>query len=269
MLRSTLRLRTSLNTSIRSPSSFVDYSRVLSRTSLTPKTTSLSKRTFYKTSCTLGGDGLSVHRDTPENNENTPFEFTPEAEKEVDKILAKYPEGYKQGAIMPLLTLAQRQIGWLPLSAMNKVAKIVGVPPIRVYETATFYSMYIRKPIGKYHIQVCTTTPCMLCNGYAILEAVKTKLGVDVGGTTKDGLFSLSDVECLGACVNAPMLQINDDYYEDLTPNDVNTIIDQLARGETPKTGPYNGRKTSEPRGGKTTLLGEPPGPGFGIRADL
>lgn len=131
-----------------------------------------------------------------------------------------YPEGHKQAAVIPMLDLAQRQNGgWLPLSAMNKVAELLNMPKMRVYEVATFYTMFIRHPIGKYHVQICTTTPCMLRDSDSILHAIEKKLGIHVGETTKDKLFTLTEVECLGACVNAPMVQINDDYYASLFSN--------------------------------------------------
>ncbi|XP_065390293.1 NADH dehydrogenase [ubiquinone] flavoprotein 2, mitochondrial isoform X17 [Macaca fascicularis] len=124
--------------------------------------------------------------------------------------------------------------------ALFVVAEVLQVPPMRVYEVATFYTMYNRKPVGKYHIQVCTTTPCMLRNSDSILEAIQKKLGIKVGETTPDKLFTLIEVECLGACVNAPMVQINDNYYEDLTPKDIEEIIDELKAGKIPKPGPRN-----------------------------
>ncbi|XP_010583117.1 PREDICTED: NADH dehydrogenase [ubiquinone] flavoprotein 2, mitochondrial isoform X4 [Haliaeetus leucocephalus] len=157
------------------------------------------------------------HRDSPENNPDTPFEFTPENQKRIEAIINNYPGGHKSAAVMAVLDLAQRQHGWLPISAMNKVAEILEMPSMRVYEVATFYTMYNRKPVGKYHIQVCTTTPCMLRDSDSILEAIKKKLGIKVGGTTPDKLFTLTEVECLGACVNAPMVQINDNYYVSIT----------------------------------------------------
>ena len=152
---------------------------------------------------------------------------------------------------------------------MNKVAEILQVPPMRVYEVATFYTMYNRKPVGKYHIQVCTTTPCMLWNSDSILEAIQKKLGIKVGETTPDKLFTLIEVECLGACVNAPMVQINDNYYEDLTPKDIEEIIDELKAGKSPKPGPKSARFSCEPAGGLTSLTEPPKGPGFGVQAGL
>ncbi|KAM6276897.1 NADH dehydrogenase [ubiquinone] flavoprotein 2, mitochondrial isoform 1-T1 [Spheniscus humboldti] len=209
------------------------------------------------------------HRDSPENNPDTPFEFTPENQKRIEAIINSYPGGHKSAAVMAVLDLAQRQHGWLPISAMNKVAEILEMPPMRVYEVATFYTMYNRKPVGKYHIQVCTTTPCMLRDSDSILEAIKKKLGIKVGETTPDKLFTLIEVECLGACVNAPMVQINDNYYEDLTPKDIEDIIDELKAGKVPKPGPRSGRFSCEPAGGLTSLTEPPKGPGFGVRADL
>jgi NADH dehydrogenase (ubiquinone) flavoprotein 2 len=131
----------------------------------------------------------------------------------IKAILNIYPEGHKRGAMIPLLDLAQRQHGWLPISAMHKVAEILGLPNMRVYEVATFYTMFLRQPTGTYHIQVCTTTPCWLRGSDEILQACKNKLGINVGEMTKDKKFTLSEAECLGACVNAPMFAVNDDYY--------------------------------------------------------
>jgi len=165
------------------------------------------------TSSARASENLFVHRDTPEDNPNIPFEFTPENKKRVEAILSIYPEGHKRGAMIPLLDLAQRQYGWLPISAMHKVAEILQLPNMRVYEVATFYTMFMRKPTGKYHIQVCTTTPCWLRGSDDILETCKKQLNIGVGDTTKDRKFTISEVECLGACVNAPMVAINDDYY--------------------------------------------------------
>ena len=216
-----------------------------------------------------GGEQLFVHRDTSENNPNTPFEFTAENLKRIDGIVANYPEGHKAAAVIPVLDLAQRQHGWLPISAMNKVAEVLGMPKMRVYEVATFYTMFNRSPVGKYHVQICTTTPCMLCDSDGILNVIRNKLGIQVGETTKDGLFTLTEVECLGACVNAPMVQINDNYYEDLKPSDMEKIIDDLIAGRTPKPGPRSDRYAAEPRGGLTSLTNPPYGPGFKVRDDL
>ncbi|CAJ0950479.1 unnamed protein product [Ranitomeya imitator] len=165
-----------------------------------------------------------AHRDTPENNPDTPFDFSAENYKRIEAIIGNYPEGHKAAAVIPVLDLAQRQHGWLPISAMNKVAEVLDMPAMRVYEVATFYTMYNRKPVGKYHIQICTTTPCMLRDSDSILAAIQKKLarwcrwhppaeGIHAGETTPDKMFTLTEVECLGACVNAPMVQINDNYY--------------------------------------------------------
>jgi len=232
---------------------------------------------YFRRSCGLhtsgavygGGDDLFVHRDTPENNPDTPFEFTAENLKRADAIIGIYPEGFEVSAVIPLLDLAQRQHGWLPISAMHKVAEMLNMPRMRVYEVATFYTMFHRKPVGKHHIQVCTTTPCWLRGSDLIVNACKEKLGISQGEMTKDGMFSLGEVECLAACVNAPMVQINDTYYEDLSVEDMNEIIDDLKAGKTPKAGPRVDRFASEPAGGLTSLKEKPPGPGFGCRKDL
>ncbi|KAF7233808.1 hypothetical protein EG68_10998 [Paragonimus skrjabini miyazakii] len=218
--------------------------------------------------------GVFVHRDTSENNSSVPFEFTEENKKRLDAIISNYPPSHKSAAILPALDLAQRQHGWLPISAMNKVADTLGVPRMRIYEVATFYTMYRREPVGKYHIQLCTTTPCMLggVGSDIILETIKKHLAIKPGQTTSDKTFTLNEVECLGACVNAPMMQINDDYYEDLTVEDTIRILDELKAGRKPKPGPQSGqggRFASEPKCGLTTLKSEPPGPGFKVRADL
>uniref|UniRef100_A0ABM5GDC5 NADH dehydrogenase [ubiquinone] flavoprotein 2, mitochondrial-like n=1 Tax=Pogona vitticeps TaxID=103695 RepID=A0ABM5GDC5_9SAUR len=137
-------------------------------------------RCLHTTAARSGGGGaLFVHRDTSENNPNTPFDFTPENYKRIEAIINNYPEGHRSAAVIPVLDLAQRQHGWLPISAMNKVAEILQMPPMRVYEVATFYTMYNRKPVGKYHIQICTTTPCMLCDSDSILEAIQKKLELE------------------------------------------------------------------------------------------
>lgn len=172
---------------------------------------------------------------------------------------------------MPLLDLAQRQLGWTSISVMNYVAKLVDVPPMRVYETATFYTMFMREPTGKYHIQICTTTPCMLggCGSDAILDTIKSHLKIDVGDTSSDGLFTLSEVECLGACVNAPMVAINDDFYEDLTPDRTKSILSDFAAGKIPTPGPQSGRQTCEPIDGQKVLKDKLPSKEEFTRQDL
>lgn len=214
-------------------------------------------------------DAIFNHVDTPENNQNTPFEFTAENKKRVKDIVLNYPKGHEAAAIIPVLDLAQRQHGWLPISAMNRVAEVLSVPEMRVYEVATFYTMYNRNPVGKYHLQICTTTPCMLCGSEIIKETIMKKLGIVVGETTKDKMFTLSEVECLGACVNAPMVQVNDDYYEDLKVSDMEEILEDLKQGKRPKPGPRSTRYACEPEGGLTSLSTPPTGPGFGVRSDL
>ncbi|CCX30649.1 putative NADH-ubiquinone oxidoreductase 24 kDa subunit, mitochondrial [Pyronema domesticum] len=173
-------------------------------------------------------DALAVHRNTTDNNPSIPFKFNEQNQKLMDEILKRYPPQYKKAAIMPLLDLGQRQHGFCSISVMNEVARLLEVPPMRVYEVATFYTMYARDPVGKYHLQVCTTTPCMLCNSDEVMEAIQSHLGITPGHTTKDGIFTFSEVECLGACVNGPMVQINDDYYEDLTGPKMIQLLDAL-----------------------------------------
>lgn len=231
--------------------------------------TVIGKRALHKAAPVLS-DKLNVHRDTFKNNADIPFKLTEENKTRINNLLANYPPGHEAAGCLPALDIAQRQNGgWLPISAMNEVAKVLGMPKIRVYEVATFYTMFNRDPVGKYHIQVCTTTPCMVCGAYDIFDKIKEITGLENGGTTADGLFTLLEVECLGACTNAPMIQINDEYYEDLTTDDVEYILGALKKGETPKPGPYNGRVAAEPIGGPTSLTTEPTGPGFGVRADL
>ena len=183
------------------------------------------------------------------------FNFTAENEAEAQRIIKKYPEGRQASAVLPLLHLAQRQNGgWLTLPTLDYIASYLGMPPIRVYEVATFYTMFKLKPMGRHHVEVCTNLACWLRGSDEIVETCRKKLGIDLGETTADGQFSLSEAECLGACVNAPMMQIGDDYYEDLTPESTEQILDALARGEQPKAGSQIGRKGAEPMGGLTSL---------------
>jgi NADH-quinone oxidoreductase subunit E len=176
------------------------------------------------------------------------------------EILARYPEGRKASAVMPLLDLAQRQVGeetgtqgWLPIPVIEFVAAECQMPPMRALEVASFYTMYNLVPVGRYHIQLCGTTPCMLRGSDDVLAACESR-GIKKGYTTPDGLFTLTEVECLGACANAPMVQINDDNYEDLTADSMGAIIDALAKGEPVKKGPQVDRQTSCPEGGPTSL---------------
>ena len=183
------------------------------------------------------------------------FVFNAENRALADKIIAKYPAGRQQSAVMPLLDLAQRQNdGWLSREALAHVAEVLGMALIRVYEVATFYTMYNLTPVGRHVVQVCTTTPCWLRGSDDVVAACTKALGVELGGTTPDGQFTLREVECLGACVNAPMAQIGDDYFEDLDANSMTALIETLKRGETPKPGPQTDRQTSAPLGGATTL---------------
>lgn len=183
----------------------------------------------------------------------------PNAEK-AREIIGRYPEGRQQSAVMPLLDLAQRQVGeetntqgWLPIPVIEFVARELDMPFIRAYEVATFYTMYNLAPVGRYHVQVCGTTPCMLRGSDDVFRACHDR-GMKKGQTTPDGLFTLSEVECLGACANAPMVQINDDNYEDLTFESTLAVLDALAKGEQPKPGSQIGRQASCPEGGPTTL---------------
>lgn len=194
------------------------------------------------------------------SGDNTSFVFNAENLKKANTTIAKYPDGRQASATMPLLDLAQRQNGgWLPRAAMDYVAEMLSLAPIRVYEVASFYTMYNLNPVGKYHIEVCTNVPCMLNGSDNIVSACKKNLGIGIGETTDDGLFTLSEAECLGACANAPMLQIGDHYYEDLDPNITEQILNDLRDGKTPKPGSQRGRKTSEPVGGLTSLMHQEP----------
>ena len=185
----------------------------------------------------------------------TSFAFTKENEKQAKEIIARYPQGRQQSAVMPLLMLAQKQHeNWLPRAAIEHVATMLGMPVIRAFEVATFYTMYNLAPVGKYHVQCCTTTPCWLRGSDEIVRASEEYLGIRMGETTEDGMFTLGEAECLGACVNAPMIQVNDVYYEDLTPDSMKLVLRQLRKGEPPKPGPQNGRFGSEPEGGPSTL---------------
>ncbi len=198
---------------------------------------------------------------TPEIRERWgAFAWTKENAAQAKVVIGRYPPGRQQSAIIPLLDLAQRQVGaetntqgWLPIPVIEYVAEQLGMPFIRAYEVATFYTMFNLAPVGRFHVQVCGTTPCMLRGSDDVLDACYKK-GLKKGHTTEDGLFTLTEVECLGVCANAPMVQINDDNFEDLTFDSMTAILDSLARGETPKPGPQIDRQTSAPEGGPTTL---------------
>ncbi len=183
------------------------------------------------------------------------FAFTPESMEQVNRHIAKYPKGRQQSAVMPLLDIAQRQNGgWLPEAAIRVIGEMLNMPYIRVYEVASFYTMYNLVPVGRHFVQVCTTTPCWLRGSDQVMEACRQSLGVKNGQTSADGQFTLLEVECLGACVNAPMMQIGDDYYEDLDADSTKRILDDLKAGRTPATGPQIDRQFSAPEGGPTTL---------------
>lgn len=205
---------------------------------------------------------IGQHIDTPINNAETHFDFTEENYLRVKKILSKYPSNYKMSGIIPLLDLAQRQHGgWLPLAAMNKVSRVVGCSPMKVYEVATFYTMFNREPVGKYFIQLCGTTPCMVCGSEEIKKVIEDHLGIKEGmEITEDGLFTLREVECLGSCANAPMIQVNDDYYECLTAKSVVELLEKFKAGKAPPMGqwgslPLNGQASCEGPKGKTSLF--------------
>ena len=184
------------------------------------------------------------------------FEFNKKNLEEAQKIIKNYPDGKQQSAVMPLLYLAQKQNdNWIPLIAMKYIARLLNMPYIKVYEVATFYSMYNLSPVGKFFIQICTTTPCMIRGAYDIVNACKEKISDKEKELSKDKTCSWMEVECLGACINAPMMQINDDYYEDLDKEKTEKIINQIKNGEKPIPGSYRGRKNSEPENNRKTLL--------------
>jgi len=192
-----------------------------------------------------------ISKEQPES-----FEFTSENLEIAKKILHNYPKGKQQSAVMAFLYIAQRQNdNWIPLSAMKYIAKFLEMPYIKVYEVATFYSMYYLAPVGKYFIQVCTTTPCMIRGAYQLVEVCKKKISEKENELSKDKNCSWTEVECLGACVNAPMMQINEDYYEDLDEKKIEKIINQILKGEKPKPGSYRGRTNSEPENNRKTLI--------------
>jgi NADH-quinone oxidoreductase subunit E len=176
------------------------------------------------------------------------FEFSEENKKEIEKIIAKYPQGRQKSAVMPLLDLAQRQNNnYISQGVIAEIAKILDMAEIRVYEVASFYTMYNLKPVGKYLIQFCKTTPCMLRGIDELIKVTKERLGIKIEETTEDGLFTLKEVECLGACVNAPVIQINDDYFEDLTKDSFFKILEDLKAGREVKVGSQAGRQCSRP----------------------
>lgn len=205
------------------------------------------------------GSATNVPAEQPEP---ASFAFDPASEDEIATILRKYPASRKASAVLPLLYVVQAQMGratgsaWVPRIAMDVVAARLDMPPIRVYEVATFYLMFNTKPIGRYHLQVCGTTPCWLRGSDDITRACRDETGIKGWkDTSADGLFTMTEVECLGACVNAPILQVDNDYYEDLDYDRTRALLQALRRGERPPMGSTTGRMTSAPEGGPTTLL--------------
>ena len=197
---------------------------------------------------------MSLKRPSKEQPEN--FEFNSASLEAAKTIVVKYPEGKQQSAVMALLYIAQKQnSNWIPLAAMKYIGKFLDMPYIKVYEVATFYSMYNLAPVGKYFIQVCTTTPCMIRGAYKLVEACKEKISKNENELSKDKNCSWMEVECLGACVNAPMLQINDDYYEDLDKDKTLKILDKILTGQNIEPGSYRGRLNTEPENNRKTLI--------------
>ena len=192
-----------------------------------------------------------IHDEQPKD-----FKFSDESLKKAEEVLKRYPEKNKKSAVMAFLYLAQKQNNnWIPLAAMKYIAKYLSMPYISVYEVATFYTMYNLSPVGKYFIQVCTTTPCMIRGANHLVEACKEKISENESELSNDKSCSWMEVECLGACVNAPMMQINDDYYEDLDKEKTLKILDKILNGETPKPGSYRGRVNNEPENNRKTLM--------------
>ena len=184
------------------------------------------------------------------------FQFSEENLNKAKQIIKKYPEKKQASALMPLLYLVQKQNeNWIPLVAMKYLAKMLDIPYIQVYEVATFYSMYNLSPVGKYFVQVCTTTPCMIRGAEKLVDVCKNKISQNQNELSANKICSWMEVECLGACVNAPMLQINEDYFEDLDEEKTEEIIDMILNDESPKSGSYKNRKSSEPESGTTTLI--------------
>ena len=192
-----------------------------------------------------------ISKDQPEN-----FKFNSKSLVAAEKVISNYPEGKQQSAVMALLYIAQRKNdNWIPLASMKYIAKMLNMPYIKVYEVATFYTMYNLAPVGEYFFQVCTTTPCMLRGAYKLVDVCKKKISKNESKLSKDGKSSWMEVECLGACVNAPMIQINDDYFEDLDPQKLEKIIDQINNNQKPLPGSYRGRLSTETENFSKTLL--------------
>tara|TARA_Y100000741_G_scaffold217155_1_gene165515 strand:+ start:31 stop:639 length:609 start_codon:yes stop_codon:yes gene_type:complete len=184
------------------------------------------------------------------------FVFNEQSLKAVEKAISHYPKNKQKSAVMPLLYIAQKQNdNWIPLAAMKLIAKILNMPYIKVYEVATFYTMYNLSPVGEYFFQVCTTTPCMIRGAYKLVDVCKKRISENESEISKDGKSSWLEVECLGACVNAPMVQINEDYFEDLDSEKFEKIIEKISNNEKPNPGSYRGRISSEPENIRKTLL--------------
>ena len=197
---------------------------------------------------------MSLRRPSKEQPES--FEFNSSSLEAAKAIVAKYPKDKQQSAVMALLYIAQKQnSNWIPLAAMKCVGRFLDMPYIKVYEVATFYTMYNLAPVGKHFVQVCTTTPCMIRGAYKLVEACKEKISENENELSKDLSCSWMEVECLGACVNAPMMQINDDYYEDLDKEKTLEIFDKILSGKTPEPGSYRGRTNNEPENNRKTLM--------------
>ncbi len=199
--------------------------------------------------------------DAPAGSAPATFAFDAESEAEIARVLAKYPPGKQASAVLPLMHLAQAQMkratdsAWVPRAAMDEIARLLHMPAIRVYEVATFYLMFNTKPVGRWHLQVCTTTPCWLRGSDEVVAACRRVTGIKGWGeTSADGMFTMTEVECLGACVNAPILQVNDDFYEDMDGPLATKLLEGLRRGERPPPGSMTGRQTSAPAGGPITL---------------
>ena len=197
---------------------------------------------------------MSLRKPSKEQPER--FEFNSKSLEAAKAIISKYPDDKQQSAVMALLYIAQKQNdNWIPLAAMKYIAKFLDMPYIKVYEVATFYTMYNLAPVGKYFVQVCTTTPCMIRGAYKLVDACKEKISKKENQLSDNNSCSWMEVECLGACVNAPMMQINDDYYEDLDKEKTLKILDQILNGETQKPGSYRGRVNNEPENNRKTLM--------------
>lgn len=198
---------------------------------------------------------MSSHYPDPNVPQPESFAFTPEVMEQAKVFIAKYPAGRQRSAVMPLLDLAQRQDGWLSRAAMDYIADLLGMAPIKVYEVATFYTMYRLRPVGKHHVQLCTNISCWLRGSDEVKRAAEEVFGIGFGQSNDEA--TLEEVECAGACVNAPVAQIGDDYYEDLTYDNAKALFQALKDGKPVTVGSQIGRQTSCPEGGPTTLKGD------------